>query len=115
MAYCHNCGASIPEDALFCPKCGTKTVKGMQTNANSPADDMREAFNRMSKEMEKAFTLAAKDLQEALQVARNNIQRTIYGEPIVCSNCGQKNPANSVYCVKCGQKLSGTKPPKSNP
>ena len=60
--------------------------------------------------MEKAFTIAAKELQEAVQVARNNIQKTIYKEPVVCPNCGEKNPANAAYCFKCGKNLSEAKP-----
>ncbi len=26
--YCHNCGQQLPEDALFCPACGTKVTYG---------------------------------------------------------------------------------------
>jgi uncharacterized membrane protein YvbJ len=114
MVYCHNCGEKLPENALFCPKCGTKTVQGMQASATSPSDDLRDAFNRMSQEMEKAFGMAAKELQEAFQIARNNIQKTIYGAPISCPNCGGKNPASSTYCTKCGKNLSSSqssKPP----
>ena len=106
MTYCHNCGEKLPENALFCPKCGTKTAEGVKANASTPSEELREAFNKMSIELEKAFNVAAKEVQEAFQVARNNIQRSIYKEPIVCSNCGGKNPANASYCFKCGKSLS---------
>src|SRR3972149_9539390 len=105
MAYCTNCGEKLPEDALFCPKCGARTAKGTKTNAASPSDEVKEAFNRMSQEMERAFNIAAKEIQEAFQTARSNIQKTLYKEPVVCPNCGEKNPSNSVYCFKCGKRL----------
>ncbi len=112
MVYCQSCGEKLPENAVFCPKCGTKTLEGAQANASSPSDEMREAFTRMSKEMEKAFNVAARELQEAFQIARTNIQRTINKEPIVCPNCGEKNPASATYCYKCGKSLSGAQAAK---
>ena len=114
MTYCHNCGEKLPENALFCPKCGTKTVEGVKANASAPSDEIREAFNRMSVELEKAFNMAAKEAQAAFQIARNNIQKTIYKEPIVCPSCGEKNPANATYCFKCGRSLSSSQSSKPN-
>ena len=105
MAYCHNCGDKLQTDALFCPKCGTKTAQGVEANAASPSDEMREAFNKMSVEMEKAFNIAAREIQEAFKTARDNVQRAVYKEPVVCSNCGEKNSNSVVYCFKCGNKL----------
>ncbi len=105
MAYCHNCGEKLSSNALFCSKCGAKTIQGTGASAATPADELREAFNKMSQEMEKAFNIAAKEMQDAFQTARNNIQKSLYKEPIVCPNCGEKNPAHSVYCFKCGTKL----------
>ena len=105
MAYCHNCGEKLPKDACFCPKCGTKTAHGTETNASAPSDEMRQAFAKMSAELEKAFTIASKEIQAAFQTARENIQQSMQKEPIICANCGEKNPGNSIYCYKCGQKL----------
>jgi uncharacterized membrane protein YvbJ len=112
MTYCHNCGEKLPENALFCPKCGNKTVEGVKANASVPSDEMREAFNRMSVELEKAFNVAAKEVHEAFQVARNNIKRNINKEPIICPNCGEKNPASARYCFKCGRSLSAVQTSK---
>jgi ribosomal protein L40E len=114
MTYCHNCGEKLPKDALFCSKCGTKTIQGVNANAVTPSDELREAFNKMSREMEKAFNLAAKEVQEAFQTARSNIQKSMYKEPVVCPNCGEKNPALSVYCFKCGTKLPTEQTEKTN-
>jgi len=112
MAYCHNCGEKLPENALFCTKCGAKVVQAAQVGAATPSDEVREAFNKISVEMEKAFNVAAKELQVAFQTAKNNVQKSIYKEPTVCSNCGEKNTANSTFCTKCGQSLSNAQPSK---
>ncbi len=114
MGYCSNCGQKLSEDALFCPKCGTKATVGVGASAATPSDEVRDAFLRMSQEMEKAFNVAAKELQEAFQIARNNIQRTINKEPVVCPNCGEKNPASATYCFKCGKSLTDAQAPKPN-
>jgi uncharacterized membrane protein YvbJ len=105
MAYCSNCGAKISEDAYFCPKCGTKTIKGAKANVAAPSDEIKEAFTKMSQELEKAFSIAAKEMQTAFQTARENIQKSLYKEPITCSNCGEKNSSDASFCFKCGKKL----------
>ncbi len=112
MVYCHNCGEKLPENALFCTKCGNKVIQGVQGSAATPSDEVRDAFNRMSAEMEKAFNVAAKELQGAFQTARSNIQKTIYKEPIMCPNCGEKNLASATFCTKCGQSLAGVQASK---
>ena len=105
MAYCSNCGEKLPNDAYFCPKCGTKTALGTETRAPAPSDEMRQAFAKMSTEIEKAFTIAAKEIQTAFQTARENVQKSMQKEPPVCVNCRETNPGGSIYCFKCGQKL----------
>jgi uncharacterized membrane protein YvbJ len=111
MVYCSNCGKEIPKDALFCSNCGTK-VRTEAPSATSPSDEMRDALTKMSMEMEKAFSVAAKQVQEAFNTARENVKKTVYKEPIVCPNCGEKNVANATYCFKCGKSLSEAKPDK---
>jgi len=103
MVYCSNCGKELPAEAVFCPKCGTRVGAG----AGTPSDEMRDSFTRMSQEMERAFTIAAKEVHSAFQTARNNIQHTLSKEPVVCSKCGEKNPAGASFCSKCGASLSG--------
>jgi ribosomal protein L40E len=105
MEYCSNCGEKLPKDASFCPKCGTKTAHGVEANAPTASDEMRQAFAKMSTEIEKAFAVAAKEIQIAFQTARDNIQKSTQKEPVVCSNCGATNVPGSAYCFKCGQKL----------
>jgi len=71
MAYCSNCGEKLAEEALFCPKCGTKTKKGVQTKVSASSEEFRETINKMGQELEKAFTVAAKDIHEAFQTAQH--------------------------------------------
>ena len=105
MAYCSNCGEKLPEDALFCPKCGTRTLKGKEANATTPTDEFKDALTKMSRELDKAFSVAAKEINAAFQTASENIQKSLKKEKIVCSNCGEKNPSNAIYCYSCGKKL----------
>lgn len=44
------------------------------------------------------------ELQEQLDAI--NAQLASAREKLVCRYCGQENPQDSVYCCKCGQKLS---------
>jgi ribosomal protein L40E len=80
-------------------------MKGVEANGAAPSDEVREAFARMSQELEKAFAVAAKEIQAAFQTARENIQQSFYKEPLVCPNCGGKNPSSAAFCYKCGKKI----------
>jgi uncharacterized membrane protein YvbJ len=104
MTYCSNCGEKIPEDALFCPKCGARTMKGMEKTVAS-AEDIRETFNKIEKEFEKAFALAAKEIQTAFKNAKESAQQPTVKETVTCSSCGEKNPKGSVFCYSCGAKI----------
>ena len=105
MAYCSKCGEHIPDDALFCPKCGAKTLKGVEANIPGPSDELKAAFAKMSRELEKAFSVAVKEINAAFQTANENIQKSIHKEQVVCPNCGEKNPNTAIFCYKCGKKM----------
>lgn len=105
MTYCSHCGEKIPEDAYFCPKCGNKTVKGLQENAPSPSDELKDAFYKVGLELERAFNIAARETHAAYVKARENMQKTSQPEPVICSNCGTKNPSKSIFCSNCGKKI----------
>ncbi len=105
MAYCSNCGEKLSEDALFCPKCGAKIIKGMEAGAPTVSDELKEAFTKMSQELEKAFSVAANEINAAFQTASENIKKSLQKEPVVCPNCGEKNPSDAVFCYNCGVKI----------
>jgi uncharacterized membrane protein YvbJ len=105
MAYCSNCGEKLPDDALFCPKCGVKTVKGVEANVSVSSDELKAAFAKMSQELEKAFSVAIKEINAAFQTANENIQQSLRKEQVACPSCGEKNPSDAVFCYKCGKKM----------
>ena len=105
MAYCPNCGEEISNDALYCPRCGIKTIQSLEANAVSSTDELKDAFVKMSKELERVFSVAAKEINAAFQKASENIQKSVKKEKITCKNCGVSNPSNSIFCFSCGKKL----------
>ena len=73
MVYCSNCGEKIPDDAYFCPKCGTKTPKGKASNVTYPSDELRDAFYKVGIELERAFTMAAHETHQAIKKASEEL------------------------------------------
>jgi ribosomal protein L40E len=109
MVYCSNCGEKIPDDAYFCPKCGTKTPKGKASNATYPSDELRDAFYHVGIELERAFTLAAHETHAAIKKANENMQQKTASNTqgtVVCSSCGTKNVSDAVFCHSCGAKVA---------
>lgn len=105
MVYCSNCGGKLPEDAIFCPNCGVKAVRTVETVTPPIQDELKEAFNKMSQELEKAFAVAAKEISEAFQAASENIKKSLQRELVACPSCGAKNPSSAVFCYECGKRI----------
>lgn len=110
LVYCSNCGSKIDEDAYFCPKCGTKTLKGKAAKATYPADEIRDAFYQAGLELEKAFTIAAKETHAAFKKVKQGLQeKTVPNassqSTIACPKCGTKNFAGSIFCNNCGSRI----------
>jgi len=105
MAYCSNCGEKLSEDALFCPKCGTKAIEGVEPIAPTISDELKETFAKMSQELEKAFSVATKEINAAFQTASENIKKSLQKKPVVCPHCGEKNPSDAIFCYKCGKRI----------
>lgn len=105
MVYCSNCGEKIPKDANFCPKCGTKAIKDVETVSSAVSDELKEALEKMSQELEKAFAVAAKEISIAFQTASKNIKKSLQKEPVDCPGCGAKNPSGAVFCHECGKRI----------
>jgi ribosomal protein L40E len=114
MTFCSHCGTQLSDENYFCPKCGTKTQKGVQDNIKYPTDQLRDAFTQAGREMEKAFTIAATELHKAFQNVRedfkNNPEQTTTQQATVskvnCINCGAINEPDAVFCRNCGTKLA---------
>jgi uncharacterized membrane protein YvbJ len=109
MVYCSNCGEKIPDDAYFCPKCGTKTPEGKASNAAYPSDELRDAFYKVGIELERAFSIAAHETHAAIKKASENMQQKTASNtqgPAVCSSCGTKNVSGAVFCNNCGTKVA---------
>jgi ribosomal protein L44E len=108
MAYCHNCGEKLPDNAFFCPKCGTKTVAGVQSGASSPADDMRDALMRNERRNGESFTIAAKEVQKP-----SNKPKTTSKKPSSrirhLPQLGEKNPPHPRTALNAA-KTSDLKP-----
>ena len=109
MVYCSNCGEKIPDDAYFCPKCGTKTPKGKASNVTYPSDELRDAFYKVGIELERAFTIAAHETHQAIKRASENIQQKPASNAqanVICTSCGTNNVSGAVFCNSCGKKIS---------
>jgi len=114
MVYCSNCGEKISDDALFCPKCGTKTPKGKVSNVPYPSDELRDAFYKVGIELERAFTLAAHETHHAFRKASENMQQKTSSNSantqgsVVCTSCRANNVSSSVFCRSCGARVAST-------
>lgn len=95
----------LPEDAYFCPKCGTRTDKGAEAGAHYPQEELRETFSKIGEELEKAFTVAGKEIEKAFSRAKESFRETKGKKAIVCQRCKERNPPDASFCFKCGEKL----------
>ncbi|HKM59484.1 MAG TPA: zinc-ribbon domain-containing protein [Candidatus Bathyarchaeia archaeon] len=107
MAYCTHCGEKMAEDANFCPKCGTKTLKGKAAHAVYPTDQLTDAFYTVGSELERAFNLAARETHAALKKAREDLRQKPAPQPTVaCPKCNTKNPSGAIFCNNCGARIA---------
>ncbi len=111
LVFCSNCGSKIDDEAYFCPKCGTKTIKGKAAKANYPEDELREALYQAGLELEKAFKIAAKETHTALKKVSEDFQKksgsTASSQNLItCHKCGTKNIAGSIFCNNCGSRIA---------
>jgi ribosomal protein L40E len=114
MVYCSKCGEKIPDDAYFCPKCGTKTLQGKAANAAYPSDELRDAFYKVGIELERAFNIAARETHAAIKRASESMQQksaAAQQETVACPSCGIKNPYGSIFCNNCGTRIAPIEEP----
>ena len=113
---CRSCGSEITEDTNFCPNCGFRTEKGETENVKTPVDrrpewekDVGYALQNAQKLMEEAFDTAKKGFLEVKEELENEIGKVkevkARSGPVYCPKCGNKNPSDSDFCVKCGKHI----------
>ena len=115
MVFCSNCGKDLPENAYFCPKCGVRTIKGVETGISTPWEDLRGTLSKMGEEMEKAFSIAGKEMEKAFKTARDRIMEATTREPVACPHCGEeinlfKTNGGQLTAKKEGLRLLGSLP-----
>lgn len=77
MKYCRQCGAEIKEEAVFCPKCGTKVQNALNTDADawrnvtgqgtaSPMDSQSTGMSRIAENLKDRIPKDAMDRMKGL-------------------------------------------------
>jgi predicted amidophosphoribosyltransferase len=106
--FCTNCGKEILEDPYFCPNCGVRTKRGVQAEISIPKErrhNWEQELEKAGREMGKAFTTAGKEVEKAFKTAMDRIKEP-YKETVVCPHCEEKLSSGSIFCYKCGKKLT---------
>jgi len=95
---CPRCRRTLPEEAVFCPECGSAAadVPPPSTGTGAKCPHCGEALPESAADCpncgEKASSLATEDI-------------TTSGE---CPNCGVELPEEAEVCPSCGERLSGS-------
>lgn len=131
MVYCSNCGTEISDDASFCQKCGARTpigiesgvephwrvevenalqasVKYIEEGVKKAIGYIQEGVRELGPELEQVregLKEVVEDLGEELRGASEAIKKRTKMAPVICPECGEKNPGNAKFCTKCGKKI----------
>jgi len=131
MVYCSNCGTETSEDANFCPKCGARTPRGVESGvephwrdevdralqaASRSIDEglkkareyIQEAVRDISPELEQAresLREVAEEVGDELRGAGEEIRRHTSIAHVYCPECGEKNTGYAKFCTKCGKEI----------
>ncbi len=108
--YCSHCGEGVSDNTNFCPRCGMRTVKGVEAKVPIPRqrnweEDLESATKKIGEGMEKAFTIAGQELEQAVRRIKEEVQKTTTKELVNCTNCGEQNQKRTNFCFKCGTEL----------
>ena len=87
-------------------------------NLNNEISKRFEALGRVAYDAKKNGSDASTLVEECVlsidslyeQLDAVNAQLAATRSQIVCRKCGEENPANAVYCCKCGQRLRDDTP-----
>ena len=111
IVFCSHCGDEVPDDMNFCPRCGVRTVKGVEANVPIPRqrnweEELESAAERIGEEMEKALTITGQELEKAVRRIKEKMQTTTAKEMVNCTKCGEQNQKGTNFCFKCGNELA---------
>jgi len=96
--YCPRCGEEVPEEAVFCSKCGNRLKGG------GPRDEKwKDELNEAAEEITRAFQIAAEEIGKAFESFRETHQYK--GETIRCPRCGEMSAVSANFCYNCGKKI----------
>jgi ribosomal protein L40E len=88
-------------------------------------EDLSEIEQRVAEiknvvhEMLKTLTIELSNIENTVKQIRGGEQNRPHGklkievqsvELVVCKSCGEKNPADGIYCTECGKKLAYASP-----
>lgn len=130
QTFCKKCGAKIPSEGYFCPRCGQHIRIEFDGNANSDVSDCTELLepqtetNQKSCEESDANKISetnffpSSGLNIQTDSKENNNQDIAYGSGddqhaeeqeqinhIFCKKCGAKMPSEVDFCPGCGQRV----------
>ena len=75
--FCSHCGKQIPDDAKFCPVCGTKVVKNTQNKQKVNPMDLLEHKSSDAYSRQSAYSgQSARPTRPAPYRSAQNVQRT---------------------------------------
>lgn len=80
----------------------TKQLQSIKDGAIAQTENLREAVKRENETVEKEIR---QKIQSPKKESASETEKMAETNPLVCPDCGQKNDADAVFCVKCGRKL----------
>jgi len=96
MRFCSKCGTSLPDDAGFCWKCGTRAQRV------EIGDSIAEAIRTAGREIEAGLKTAGEEIDKAFKDLKEEFApRT---GPF-CTKCGKRNPEGAKFCFACGKEI----------
>ncbi len=105
MGFCSKCGEKLPDDAVFCPRCGLKIAITEPAETSTLTEEWRQTLARLGETMDKALATATKEMEKAYRSTREAMRETFTKKMVTCANCNEKNSEGSTYCNKCGKRL----------
>ena len=94
---CSNCGNQVPDDAVFCDRCGEKiSFDGDNLNVTDNHNSISLFCEKCGAEIEEGMEFCG-ECGTAVTLQNSNY--------IYCGNCGTKNPDYMQLCQNCGKEL----------